>query len=412
MVARVLIIGDGSKKLQRLSLYLKKNFFAIHNARSFEQAVKIIRKQKIDVVLFSLFNFESENFFPLFRELCKIIPIIGIVESEQNIAKFDLDLILHIDYHYEIIRRKIEMFVSIRRLFEMDIADGIQFPTDERKKIAFLSFDNSNIINGLSLKNVDIIFGDCLSKQITDSDVFVINSEKTKSEKYCAELRLMNPRVPIVFVCQSDADNKYFNKLHSIGCTDVVAESVDKISFSCEINSLAKFKKRYDLYLKKLQEQLFCSLIDATTGVYNRSFLENHIRKYELSPNNIAVFMIDVDKFKSVNDRFGHAFADNALNNIAKIIKKNIRSSDIVARYGGDEFIIIMQNITKSVAADIATRIKSQIANFRLNDARFSVSVGVFCDNSCKSIKSAISSADELMYDVKQSGGNAVKICA
>lgn len=412
MIARILIVCDNGKKLRHFTSPLKKNFFELYSAKNLEQAVKIIRKQKIDVVLFSLFDSEAENFFPLFRELCKIIPIIALTEKWQNFSKFDFDLIVDINNcSYETLLRKIELFVNIRNFFAADIAKNIQFPIEEEKKVAFLLFDDTNIINGLSVKNVDFIFGDCLSQQITEADVFVINAGKSKSKKFCAELRLMNLHVPILFYCKSE-DNRYFNKLQSIGCTDIIPKNVNKISFSCELNSLAKFKKKQDLYIKRLQEQLYCSLIDATTGVYNRSFLENHIRKYELSSNNVTVFMIDVDKFKSINDKFGHTFADNALNNIAKIIKKNIRSSDIVARYGGDEFIIIMQNVTKPVVIDIATRIKTQIANFRLDNAHFSVSVGVFCNTSCKSIKAAISSADELMYDVKQSGGNAVKICA
>lgn len=412
MVARILIVCNDRKKLCSWSVQLKKNFFVIDCAKNLEQAVRIIRKQKIDVVLFSLFNDEIENFFPLFRGLCKTIPIIAVTEKKQNISKLDVDLVLDISCPYEIIRRKIEIFTSIRHLFTLDITEDIQYPAHERKKVAFLLFDNANILNELSLKNADFVFDNCLSEQIIDADIFIINSGKSKSKKLCAELRLMNPYVPIIFFSKSTEDNKHFSKVQSIGCTDLISKSTDKISFSCEINSLANFKKKRDLYLKKIQEQFYCSLIDTTTGVYNRSFLENHIRKYELSANNITVFMIDVDKFKSINDQFGHTFADNALNNIAKIIKKNIRSSDIVARYGGDEFIIIMQNVTKHIAIDIATRIKSQIANFQLEKARFSVSVGVFCDKSCRSIKTAISSADELMYDAKQSGGNAVKICA
>lgn len=412
MVARILIVCDNSKKLQCFTFPLKKNFFELHYAKNLEQAVKIIRKQKIDVVLFSLFDNETESFFPLFRELCKIIPIIALIEKWQNFSKFDFDLIIDINNcSYETIIRKIEMFVNVRNFFAADIAKNIQFSIEDRKKVAFLLFDDTSIINGLSIKNVDFVFGNCLSKQITESDVFVINAGKSKSKKFCAELRLMNTHVPIIFFCQSE-NNRIFNKLRSIGCTDIISKATNKASFSCEINSLAKFERKQNLYLKRLQEQLYCSLIDTTTGVYNRSFLENHIQKYELSPSNITVFMIDVDKFKSINDKFGHTFADNALNNIAKIIKKNIRSSDIIARYGGDEFIIIMQNVTKPVVIDIANRIKNQIANFRLDDAHFSVSVGVFCNTLCKSIKAAISSADELMYDAKQSGGNAVKICA
>lgn len=409
MVSHILIVGDSNEKLRSLSVYLKKKFHKVYVAKNFEHAFKIVRKHVIDIVLFYPEQDGVTNFFPLFRELCKIIPIVGVSDSYDHVPKIELDDVVTFDYSFEAVLRKIDIFSGIKNLFESDIAENIYIPQKFSKKITLLLHDNSEIINRSLVHDAQIIVSNSISPEMLDSDIFIINCEKKKAKKFGAELRLLNTKVPIIFTCYPCQKSQFFNTLTDIGCTDIVPNSIDRRVFACEINSLIKFKKMYELYVKKIKEQSYCSTIDTTTGVYNRSFLEGYIKKHNSSADNVAVFMIDVDKFKTINDKFGHTFADIALNSIAKIIKKHIRSSDVVARYGGDEFIIIMQNIAPTIASEVANRIQSQIENFRLNDACFSVSIGVCCRPSCLSIKEAIAAADEFMYIAKQSGGNTVK---
>lgn len=410
MVSHILIVGAPGEKLHSMFVFLKKKFHTVHVAKNFEHAFKIVRKYPIDVVLFKSQD-GVENFFPLFRELCKIIPIIGIIEDYDRLPEIELDDVVTFDYSYEAVLRKINIFSQIRNLFESDIAENIYLSSKFSKKIALLLHDDSDIIDQSRISNVQIVTSNSISSDVLDSDIFIINCEKNKAKKYAAEIRLMDKKRPIIFTYHSKQKPQFFNVLWDIGCTDIVPDFINRRAFAYEINSLIKFKKMHELFTKKIKEQSYCSIIDTTTGVYNRSFLEGYIKKHACMMTGVAVFMIDVDKFKSVNDKFGHAFADIALGSIAKIIKKYIRSSDVVARYGGDEFIIIMHNITQTTAADVANRIQSQIAGFRLNDARFSVSIGVCYRSSCMGLKEAISVADEVMYVVKQSGGNAVKMC-
>jgi diguanylate cyclase len=124
--------------------------------------------------------------------------------------------------------------------------------------------------------------------------------------------------------------------------------------------------------------------------------------------------MLDIDKFKLINDKFGHSFADSVLKYVSGMIKRYIRSSDVVARYGGDEFIILMDNVTKPVVEDIAHRIQKKVSDSLFYNAQCTVSIGVCWMNlgGNISLNDAIAVADKFMYIAKQSGGNAVKICA
>jgi diguanylate cyclase (GGDEF)-like protein len=155
--------------------------------------------------------------------------------------------------------------------------------------------------------------------------------------------------------------------------------------------------------------------LDSTTEVYNRSFFDDYLKNKEHCASASAIAMVDVDKFKTINDKHGHSFADSMLKHISGVIKKYIRSSDIVARYGGDEFIILMNDISKRDAVDVVNRIQKKIENSVFHNAHCTVSIGICCvepNGSVSSYYDAISIADRFMYAAKQNGGNSIKVCA
>ncbi len=138
------------------------------------------------------------------------------------------------------------------------------------------------------------------------------------------------------------------------------------------------------------------------------------MKKHENDLYDSAILVIDIDKFKGINDKFGHTFADSMLRFIASTIKKYIRASDVIARYGGDEFIIFMEGVSKTIATEIATRIQQAVAKATFKSASCTVSVGICCIDKKENLRlnEAISVADKFMYVAKKQGGNAVCACA
>lgn len=104
---------------------------------------------------------------------------------------------------------------------------------------------------------------------------------------------------------------------------------------------------------------------DPLTGLYRRSVFEefflNHLRMVQRSRQNFALLMLDIDNFKTVNDLFGHAAGDALLREIGELLRNNLRVGDIAARYGGDEFLILLGDCPISQAAEIADRLRVQI---------------------------------------------------
>lgn len=154
--------------------------------------------------------------------------------------------------------------------------------------------------------------------------------------------------------------------------------------------------KKYN-YVKKLSE------IDALTGAFNFLKIVDDMNKYN-SKNVFSVAFFDMDNFKKINDSYGHLYGDQVLKSIVKIIKKHIRSTDNVYRYGGDEFIVIFNNLTKCKAASIVKRIQENLSKLH-EGATFSVGIA---DSTEEQMKGLIELADKRAYFAKKKGKNRI----
>jgi len=168
---------------------------------------------------------------------------------------------------------------------------------------------------------------------------------------------------------------------------------------------------------KRYLEAKQLSYVDDFTGLYNSRYLDialsSAIEGATSTDIGFSVLFIDVDHFKSVNDRFGHMTGSGLLIGLAEFMKRLVRPSDQLFRYGGDEFIVILNGTATIGAVQVAERIRSQIEGHRFHilghDINITVSIGVsrFPEHS-KSKKNIIELADQAMYSGKSRGRNAV----
>lgn len=150
---------------------------------------------------------------------------------------------------------------------------------------------------------------------------------------------------------------------------------------------------------------------DPLTGVLNRyavdELLEQEAKRSERYAHSIGFLMIDVNRFKEINDRFGHAMGDKVLRAVAAVIQDNVRDADILVRYGGDEFLVILPEtngqtevVKDRILADVARRNKKN----PLLDFPVTLAIGSYhwSSESGRSIEEALSEADKLMYEDKR----------
>lgn len=144
---------------------------------------------------------------------------------------------------------------------------------------------------------------------------------------------------------------------------------------------------------------------DPLTGVCSRLFLdtwvENNLKELEEQKAIYSIAMIDGDNFKEINDNYGHSIGDKVLIKVAEILKKSVRQNDIVIRYGGDEFLIIFEDIDCKIAESILNRIENKLDEINEFDFDISISYGVSEIKNSEEFFQSLNKADEKMYSSK-----------
>jgi diguanylate cyclase (GGDEF)-like protein len=159
---------------------------------------------------------------------------------------------------------------------------------------------------------------------------------------------------------------------------------------------------------------LHAAQIDGLTGLYNRRYMVGMTQRWlASSSSSVAVLMIDIDHFKAINDRFGHAAGDAVLRDTAQLIAASVRSNDaVVARYGGEEFCVVLARAEHRQAVDVAHRLRRAVseARFTFGGERIglTVSIGISHGAQAKELSTILKLADQRMYQAKVQGRNRV----
>lgn len=159
--------------------------------------------------------------------------------------------------------------------------------------------------------------------------------------------------------------------------------------------------------------------VDVLTGLYNRRWINDYFQRLmgRLQHQNelpkISVLMVDVDYFKTFNDRFGHLAGDQALRCVADAMRDSVRPTDMVARYGGEEFLIILPDTGEQEALLVAERVRSTVKkiSIEMRDGKYpsvTVSIGIAHLQSGDDFVSLIKAADVALYQAKASGRDRV----
>ncbi len=165
----------------------------------------------------------------------------------------------------------------------------------------------------------------------------------------------------------------------------------------------------------KLLETL--SITDSLTDLYNRKKLDDiladQLARFKRNQRSFAILMLDIDRFKKLNDTYGHLAGDQVLASVARTLFSSIRNIDFAARYGGEEFVIVLPETTLSAARDMAERIRIQVhgATYQFNDQSIAVTLSIGVANSHSSDESAdavLARADQMLYEAKRSGRDRV----
>lgn len=282
---------------------------------------------------------------------------------------------------------------------DIDFQDIIGMALQEKGYIINHAYNAQEAEYILSKNKVDLILLDLM---LPDLDGFAA----------CRTLKTIHPErfIPIIMIsAKADIQSKI---------RGLEEGAVDFLTKPFSINELLARVKTM-LRLKNLQDQLKAMAItDELTGLYNRRFfqewLDLEFKRTHRYKTDLSCLMIDIDYFKSVNDTYGHMMGDFVLAEVAGIIKQNTRGTDVAARFGGEEFVLLLPRTDRVLAMGLAERIRASIEAVRLNNdditLTVTVSVGVSCSiqNTLEDKSQLIELADKALYEAKRRGRNRV----
>jgi two-component system, cell cycle response regulator len=219
--------------------------------------------------------------------------------------------------------------------------------------------------------------------------------------------------IPIIFLTAKSETQDIIDGF-KIGAIDYITKPFNSYELKARVKTHVELKISKDLLIEKNEILKKLSITDSLTGLYNHRFIIDNLsrlieenKRYE---KPLSISMVDIDDFKKVNDSFGHDFGDEALVKVSNYIENGIRKTDLVGRYGGEEFLIIFNYCNLESAVDSMERIIENMENLKMekSDLKITLSAGV-CERKDEDVLALIKKADDLLYIAKHKGKNRLE---
>lgn len=256
-------------------------------------------------------------------------------------------------------------------------------------------------------------------------DVYVIACDLEKPDdglRLLSELRSrpQSRHSAVIMVVPKDGHEKSATAL-DMGANDLMFEGFSAQELTLRLQTQIRRKKQADRLRETVRDGLRMAVIDPLTGLYNRRYAMPHLNRIseraKTTGRQFAVMVLDLDRFKTVNDTYGHSAGDAVLREVAGRIKDNLRAVDMVARIGGEEFLLVMPDTSLMQARIAAERLCDLVHETAVHNDKVpsgisvSVSIGVAMGgmpNQADTVDQLIEAADKALYSAKSDGRNQV----
>jgi two-component system cell cycle response regulator len=239
--------------------------------------------------------------------------------------------------------------------------------------------------------------------------------------RLCSQLRSLDRTrfLPIILIAGANEEARIVRALE-LGVNDYLTSPIDQQELIARMRTQVR-RKRYNEQLRaSVAETMEMAVIDPLTGLHNRRYLDNHLQtlfdRAMARRRPLSVMITDLDRFKAINDTYGHDGGDRVLKEFARRLRQNVRGIDLACRFGGEEFVVVMPDTDQQIAEKVAERVRTEIAGapFFTSEEKgegitVTVSVGV---SSLKPygdrVEELMKRADIALYEAKSGGRNRV----
>jgi two-component system, cell cycle response regulator len=249
-----------------------------------------------------------------------------------------------------------------------------------------------------------------LSKGDFDLALLALPPDATEVLRLASRLRAQNNTRDLPLLLLADTAQKtQVLRGFDLGANDHAFRPLDPNELRARARNQIRRKRYQERLRAELDRSLEMAVTDQLTGLRNRRYVRRHLDGL-LRTEEAAVLLVDIDKFKSINDTYGHNIGDVALREVAERLRVQLRAADVVARYGGEEFLAVLTGAPSAYALIVADRLREAIAAepVRSGDVvlPITISIGVAVGGPGVPAEQLIGSADEALYRAKRDGRN------
>ncbi len=451
MTARVLVVDDILANVKLLEARLSAEYFEVLTAFNGPDAIKICESGKADIVLLDVMMPEMDGF-----EVCKHIksnpatqhlPVIMVTALDQPTEK-----VRGLDAGADDFLTKpvddIALITRVKNLSRLkNLTDEMIMRANTYEELGVMEYGADEVLNSGDGGNILLVednvrASESISRTLETAhtvevepdiqhallklpdgkyDLLIVslNLQGADGLRLCSQVRSLNRirHLPILTIIDPGENARLLRGLE-MGINDYLMRPIEKNEMLARVRTQVRRKQYSDYLENRIEEKVEMAITDALTGLYNRHYMERHmqalITQAMQMEKPLSLLVTDIDYFKSINDTYGHDAGDRVLKEFGARIKEDARSMDLVCRFGGEEFVIVMPDTDRAKAFSVAERLRKSIAerSFEVEDGvnvDVTASMGISTlesgdDNS----KTLFKRADKAVYQAKRDGRNRV----
>ncbi|MDB5585889.1 MAG: PleD family two-component system response regulator [Devosia sp.] len=450
MTARVLIVDDIPTNVRLLEARLTAEYYEVVTASSGPQALEICNNSDVDIVLLDVMMPDMDGF-----EVCRRmkanpkthhVPVLMITALDQPSDRVKglevgADDFLTKPVDDMQLMARVKSLVRLKSLTDELRAralTGQQIAIEDAMRVMdqITTTGGSILIIDTDARHAERIKGylgdhkvDVLTQpadavfQVTGAQYELALVSMALDDfdplRVCSQIRtLEHTRTLPIILMADEGDKPRVVRALDLGVNDFISRPVERNELAARVRTQIR-RQRYALELRQsVSNTMALAVTDDMTGLYNRRYFDRHLGvmlgKAQAQERDMAVMLLDIDHFKSVNDTHGHDIGDAVLKEFSLRLKRNIRGVDLACRFGGEEFVVLMPDTDFGQAEAVAERVREAVADrgFEVGTARpltVTVSVGVTLQESLADTpETLIKRADVALYRAKREGRNRV----
>jgi two-component system cell cycle response regulator len=452
MTARILVVDDIPANVKLLEARLLAEYFEVFTATNGTDAIETCENGKIDVVLLDVMMPEMDGF-----EVCRRL------KSDPATAHIPIVMVTALDDASDRVRgleagaddfltkpvNDLQLMTRVKSLVRLkSLTDELRLRAATTRNIGIeelLSRTNPDLFARPRLLLVDeqpssstrikkMLAGIADVEVASDPhaalfqaaeapyDTVAISSRFKDFDplRLCSQLRSVDRTrfLPIILIVDPGDEGRVIRGLE-LGINDYLTRPIDKHELVARLMTQVR-RKRYNDHLRaSVAQTIEMAVTDGLTGLHNRRYLDSHLQTlFERAVGRkrpLSVVMTDLDRFKLINDTYGHDAGDLVLREFARRLRKNVRGIDLACRFGGEEFIVVMPDTEAHIAEMVAERIRAGVEQtpFGIGDhvAPINITVSIGVSSLRRGLDTPgdlMKRADMALYEAKTSGRNRV----